>query len=105
MVTFGLNTSGELCVLNMEGNMLITTSTLVHISKIAHTRAKAVLESIEDTISKASDLEKENKINVGLSTLTVTPPIVEKKFNINFGGFSYKVKTAVREDCNDVEME
>lgn len=101
MVTFGINTSGELCLLNMEGNMLITTSMLVHISKIAHRRAKAVLESIEDTISKATTLEKENKINVGLSSLTIRPQIVEKKFNIHFRDFSYKVKTGITEDNTD----
>ncbi|KAL5277935.1 EXOSC9 family protein [Megaselia abdita] len=104
VVTFGLNTSGELCLLNMEGNMLITTNMLVHISKIAHRRAKAVLETIEDTIAKAVALEKENKINVGLSSLTLCPPTLEKKFNIHFRDFSYKVKTGIsQEDDNGVE--
>lgn len=103
MVTFGLNTSGELCLLNMEGNMLITTNMLVHISKIAHVRAKAVLESIEDTIAKSAVLEKENKINVGLSSLTIAPPVIEKKFNIHFRDFSYKVKTG--NGNNDESME
>lgn len=99
VVTFGLNTSGELCLLNMEGNMLITTNMLVHISKIAHKRAKEVLESIENTIAKAADLEKENKINVGLSALTINPATIEKKFNIHFRDFSYKVKTG---NCEEV---
>lgn len=85
--------------------MLITTNMLVHISKIAHRRAKAVLESIEDTISKATELEKENKINVGLSSLTISKAITEKKFNIHFRDFSYKVKTGNSEEAEVVPME
>lgn len=103
VVTFGINTSGELCLLNMGGDTLITTAMLVHISKIAHRRAKAVLESIEDTITKAAALEKENKINVGLSSLTIRPPIVEKKFNIHLRDFSYKVKTGIDTDGDAME--
>lgn len=83
--------------------MLITTNMLVHISKIAHVRAKAVLETIEDTIAKAAALEKENKINVGLSSLTITPTVIEKKFNIHFRDFSYKVKTGTVDEGNNVE--
>lgn len=98
VVTFGLNTSGELCLLNMEGNMLITTNMLVHISKIAHKRAKAVLESIEDTISKSVALEKENKINVGLSKLAESSSDLETKFKLHFRDFCYKVKS---KDCEE----